>query len=58
MKLSDRKAGAELLSLLDIESVSVVVRLRWFGHVERKQTDDWVSACRHIVHYITLHNCS
>ena len=24
-------------------------RLRWFGHVERKQSDDWVSACRLIV---------
>ena len=24
-------------------------RLRLFGHVERKQPDDWVSACRHIV---------
>src|SRR5271170_7266194 len=21
-------------------------RLRWFGHVERKAADDWVSACR------------
>ena len=21
-------------------------RLRWFGHVERKKVDDWVSACR------------
>ena len=21
-------------------------RLRWFGHVERKEVDDWVSACR------------
>ena len=52
VRLSDRKASAELLSRLDIESVSVVVRrgrLRWFGHVERKQSDDWVSACRHIV---------
>ena len=54
VRLSDfiRKASAELLSRLDIESVSVVVRrgrLRWFGHVERKQPDDWVSACRHIV---------
>ena len=47
VKLSDRKASAELLSRLDIESVSDVVRrgsLRWFGHVERKQPDDWVSA--------------
>ena len=51
VRVSDKKASAELLSRLDIESVSVVVRrgrLRWFGHVERKQTDDWVSACRHI----------
>jgi hypothetical protein len=50
--LSDRKASEELLSRLDIECVSVVVRrgrLRWFGHVERKQPDDWVSACRNIV---------
>ena len=22
-------------------------KLRWLGHVERKQPDDWVSACRH-----------
>ena len=52
VRLSDKKASAELLSRLDIECVSVVVRrgrLRWFGHVERKQPDDWVSACRHIV---------
>ena len=20
--------------------------MRWFGHVERKEVDDWVSACR------------
>ena len=52
VKQSDRKASVELLSRLDIESVSVVVRrgrLRWFGHVEHRQPDDWVSACRHIV---------
>ena len=23
-------------------------RLRWFGHVERKDADDWVSACRNM----------
>ena len=23
-------------------------RLRWFGHVERKGVDDWVSACRNL----------
>ena len=54
VRLSDKKASAELLSRLDIESVSETVvvrrgRLRWFGHVEHKQPDDWVSACRHIV---------
>ena len=52
MKLSDRKTNAELLSWLDIESVSDVVsrgRLRWFGHIQRKESDDWVSACRSMV---------
>ena len=24
-------------------------RLRWFGHVERKEKDDWVAACRDLV---------
>ena len=24
-------------------------RLRWFGHLERKSVDDWVSACRGLV---------
>ena len=23
-------------------------RLRWFGHVERKEVGDWVSACRNL----------
>ena len=48
VRLSDKKVSAELLIRLDIECVSVVVRhgrLRWFGHVERKQPDDCVSAC-------------
>ena len=43
VKLSDRKANAELLSWLGIESVSDVVRhgrLRWFRHVKRKEPDD------------------
>ena len=52
VKLSDRKANAELLSRLGIENVSDVdrhSRLRWFGHVERKEHDDWISACRSMV---------
>ena len=47
VKLRDRNTNAELLSRLGIESVSGVVRrgrLRWFGHAERKEPDDWVSA--------------
>ncbi len=41
----------ELLRWLGIahDCVSDVVRrgrLRWFGHVERKEQEDWVSACR------------
>ena len=41
-----------LYSLLGVQSVARVVRqsrLRWFGHVERKTEDDWVSACRNVV---------
>ncbi len=37
---------------MDIEDVADVVRkgrLRWFGHLERKDERDWVSACRNIV---------
>jgi len=35
----------ELRKRLGIVSVSSR-RLRWFDHVERKNADDWVSACR------------
>ena len=41
-----------IFSLLGIESVDEVVRrgrLRWFGHVEHKNGDDWVSAYRNVV---------
>ena len=24
-------------------------RMRWFGHLERKNGDDWVSACRNVM---------
>ena len=24
-------------------------KLKWFGHLERKSVDDWVSACRNVV---------
>jgi hypothetical protein len=41
-----------IYSLLGVQSVDEVVRrgrLRWFGHVERKSEDDWVSTCRNVV---------
>jgi hypothetical protein len=47
--LKNKVSSAELNRWLDIESVADVVRrgrLRWFGHVERKNAEDWVSACR------------
>ncbi len=34
---------------MNVDAVSDVVRrdrLRWFGHVERRSRDDWVSACK------------
>ena len=52
VSLKDRKRCVDLYSLLGVQSVDEVVRqgrLRWFGHVERKSGDDWVSACRNVV---------
>jgi hypothetical protein len=49
VSLKDRKSSQELLDRLGIVGVSERVgrgRLRWFGHVERKSADDWVSKCR------------
>ena len=48
VSLKDRKRSVDC-SLLGVQSVVDVVRrgkLRWFGHLERKSVDDWVSACR------------
>ena len=47
--LKDKKGSDDLRKRLGIVSVSDRVRqgrLRWFGHVERKDADDWLSACR------------
>ena len=49
VSLKDGKSSAELLSRLGIVSVVEIVekgRLRWYGHVERKDAEDWVSKCR------------
>ena len=52
VSLKNRKFSDELYGHLDIERVAEVVRrgrLRWFGHLQRKDKDDWVSSCRKFV---------
>src|SRR5437867_1796409 len=49
--LKDKRSSEELRRGLGIVGVDRVVRcgrLRWFGHVERKKADDWVSKCRNL----------
>ena len=50
--LKDRRSNLELLQRLGIVGIAEVLRrgrLRWFGHVERKDAGDWVSLCRNFV---------
>ena len=50
--LRDKVPTVELKRKLGIEGVVEVMRwgrLRWFGHVERKEVDDWVSTCRNLI---------
>jgi hypothetical protein len=47
--LKDKKSNDDLRKRLGVVSVSDWVRqgrFRWFGHVERKDAHDWLSACR------------
>ena len=49
VSLKDRIPSKKLNSFLGVSRVTDVVkrgRLRWFGHLERKCVDDWVSACK------------
>ena len=42
VKLNDRKKSEELRELLGLEPASLMIkksRLRWFGHIERKDND-------------------
>jgi len=48
VKLNERKKSEELRELLRLEPVNLMIkksRLRWFGHVERKDDNDWVKRC-------------
>jgi hypothetical protein len=50
--LKHRLRSQDLMERLDIVGVAERVRrgrLRWFGHVERKNADDWVTKCRDLV---------
>ena len=49
VSLKDRISSVELNERLGVEGVADIVRrgrLRWFGHLERKGRNDWVSTCR------------
>ena len=43
VKLNERKKSEELLELLGL--MIEKSRLRWFGHVELKDDNDWVKHC-------------
>ena len=48
VKLKDRLPSKELRERLDIDDIALVLqqnRLRWYGHVLRKDDDDWVKEC-------------
>jgi len=49
--LKDKKCSVDLLDRLGLESIADILsmnRLRWFGHVERMDAENWVSACREV----------
>ena len=44
VRLNERKKSEELRELLGLEPVSLMIkksRLRWFGHIEHKDNNDW-----------------
>jgi len=48
VKLKDRLPSKELHERLGIDDIALVLqqnRLRWYGHVLRKDDDDWVKKC-------------
>jgi len=48
VKLKDRLPSKKLRKKLGIDDIALVLqqnRLRWYGHVLRKDDDDWVKKC-------------
>ena len=48
VKLKDRLLSKELRERLVVDDIALILqqnRLRWYGHVLRKDDDDWVKKC-------------
>ena len=48
IKLKDRLPSKELRERLGVDDIALILqqnRLRWYGHVLRKDDDDWVKKC-------------
>jgi len=48
VKLKDRLPSKELRERLSVNDIALILqqnRLRWYGHVLRKDDDDWVKKC-------------
>jgi len=61
VKLNEREKSEELRELLGLEPVSLMIRksrLRWFGHVEHKDDNDWVKRTMSEVEGIRQKGCS
>ena len=49
VSLKERRSSEDLRAGMGIEGILMVLRrnrLRWFGHVERKEDENWVKKCR------------
>ena len=48
VKLKDRLPSKELRERLGVDDIALILqqnRLRWYGHMLRKDNDDWVKKC-------------
>ena len=60
VKLKDRLPSKELRETLDIDDIALVLqqkRLRWYGHVLRKDDDDWVKKCMEYEQHLPIRTC-
>ena len=48
VSMKDRKTSKELRKLVGVDPITTVIRsdrLRWYGHVMRKNDEDWMKKC-------------